>query len=206
VTDPRDRAIEAAAREMTAGTPGADLRARIVARIERDGRRRRSGTRWIAPMAAAVLVLLVLAVIVPRRYEMLRRSAVHTVASHAAAPSSTAALASGGAVQATAAAGIGESEQRIDRPAESGRDQQGYGDRYGEERRSAGIRDNSAPRTGRESPSSAVAALAPAPLTVPGIGVAPLDTADPIQLEQMTVPSIDVAPLAIDEPPETRRQ
>jgi hypothetical protein len=58
----------------------------------------------------------------------------------------------------------------------------------------------------RLEPASSVAALAPPPLTVDPIAVAPLDAAVPIRVPEIVVPPIEVAPLALDERSDTRRE
>ena len=63
-----DDAIDAAARGLTAGAPGADMRARVLARIDAAATRRtRRAIVWMIP--AAVAILLVVAVALSRRAE-----------------------------------------------------------------------------------------------------------------------------------------
>ncbi|HZR22304.1 MAG TPA: hypothetical protein VFA59_01875 [Vicinamibacterales bacterium] len=69
-----DRAIDDAAREMTAGGPGGDFRARVIARIENAPRRR--WTRAIPAVAAAAAVAIVATVTSHRSAVISHRSAV----------------------------------------------------------------------------------------------------------------------------------
>ena len=54
--------------------------------------------------------------------------------------------------------------------------------------------------TAIEPAASAVAALAPPPLSVDSLAVAPLDAPDSIHLEELPVPSIDIPALPAADP------
>ena len=53
-----DRVIDDVAREMTVGAPRGDVRAHVLARIDRDRRARLTASNWLLSLAAAAVVLL----------------------------------------------------------------------------------------------------------------------------------------------------
>jgi hypothetical protein len=161
-----DDAIDAVAREMTTGSPGAAMRARVLARIDAASERKsRQRILWMIP--AAVAILLVVAVGLSRRAD--RRTAV---AANQTAPQVTA------------------PEPRT--PKIEPRVEQVHADAK------TSRRMMKAPRE-RDRSTSLVASLAPPPLTVDPLGVAPMEEVRSIALSEMTVAAIEVPPLAVED-------
>jgi hypothetical protein len=177
MTDRIDRAIDAAADAMTAGLPGSDLRARIVARIEAGDGRRRVRPLWLVPIAAAAIAVFALAIVLPRHQRAASGPRADSAAIDIALAAPSVRIAPAGGDR-TASAVPGAVARR---PPSEGRRE-------------------------KTMPPSAVAALAPPTLAVDRLAIAPIGRAAPIQVPEMTIPSIDVAPLDLDERPETRRQ
>ncbi|HEY2907499.1 MAG TPA: hypothetical protein VGJ29_16475 [Vicinamibacterales bacterium] len=162
-----DDAIDAVAREITTGAPGADMRARVLARIDAAAARKtRRGIVWMVP--AAVAILLVVAVGVSRR-------AGHPTL---VPPNQTAQQTTPQEPRAT------KIEPRVEQV-------------HADAKTSRRVK---APLEGEHS-TSVVVSLAPAPLTVQQLGVAPMESVRSIELSEMTVPPIEVAPLATDDRP-----
>jgi len=175
--DAVDRAVDAVARELTAGEPGSDLRTRVMRRIETSPRESR--LVWRVAVPAAALAAVAMAVLVaPRGWTR-----------------------GGGATRARVANTVPMRMPETMRPAASG------GLRTGGEPLEIATARGAVPRTrgtakatAIEPDASAVAALAPPRLSVDSLAVAPLEAPDSIHLEELPFPSIDVPALPAADP------
>jgi hypothetical protein len=193
---PIDAAIDDAARQMTAGAPGGDFRARVLARLgEREpfsGSRRIAWT--LAPIAAAIIIVLLVAGRFGGRGD--RR-----IDNSTTSPQSTRNVQPQPQRQPPAEVSAAQSQTRQTSTSVRLKPDTTY-TRDGI-RRTAG---------GRRAPSVAPAeadALVPPPLDVESIRLAALPAADSIGVAPLeTIEPIDVAPLAapeIDEPQRRER-
>ncbi len=162
-----DDAVDAVAREMTTGAPGADMRARVLARIDAAAARKtRRGIVWMVPAAVAVLLAVLIGV---------SRRADHPTA----VPPNQ--IAQQTTPQEPRAPKIEPHVEQVHVEAKTSR------------------RMTAAPA--REHSTSVVASLAPPPLTVDPLGVAPMEAMRSIALSEMNVSPIEVAPLPTDDRP-----
>src|SRR5262245_39824626 len=168
-----DRAIDRAARELTAGEPNASFRTRVMDRI---GERSTWRSPWVwAPIAAAAVVAIA---VMPRGPQ--RAEPPVLLASHSTSLAlSVCGLEPTLAREALVAPVSGNVPGVVPRDA--------------------------APRVRRpRSADSAVAALAPDPLSTPSLAVDPIGPADSIRVTELeTITTITVAP--IGEPQGERR-
>jgi hypothetical protein len=166
-----DAAIDQVARELTAGSPSADVRARVLARIDASrahARMWRLG--WVAPVAVAALLLV--AVAIWRKGDVSRPGT--------APPAQTTAAQTEPALE--------PSTPGLEHPTEESRTN-----------RRSNVKRTVNPGPG--TAASAVAALAPPPLAIDPLRVGTMPAIGSIELSEMTVPSIDVAPLTLDDRP-----
>jgi len=184
-----DAAIDEAARQMTAGAPGGDFKARVLARLDQ---REPVSDRWrlgwmLAPIAAALIISFI---VVGRFVGSRDRGSDHP----AAQPQSTQTVRQ--QPQPTTAASAAQSQTR--QTPTSVRLKPDTTDATDGSRRSRG--GSRAPRVAR----SDVDALAPDALDVESIRLAPLAQAASIRVAPLdTIDPIAVAPLAtldIDDP------
>jgi hypothetical protein len=164
-----DAAIDRVARELTEGASDANIKARVLARVEAAASPEK--TRyfgWTAPVVVAVLLLLAFAV--------WRRADIAPAPTVTTPPQQTA--------RATSEPNADHGAVNPPTPEESARTPRTS-------------RTPRTPRTLR--PPSVVATLAPPPLTVDPLGVEPMEAMRSIQLSEMTVPAIDIPPLPSDK-------
>jgi hypothetical protein len=190
---PIDAAIDEAARQMTAGAPGGDLKARVLARIgERESFSAARRLAWMAPIAAAIILVLAIA------GRFVDRSGRRTTIP-ATQPQSMQTVRQP-PQPATAAAAAQSQTRQTPTPVRL-------------HPNITDATDGSRPRPGgRRAPRvapSEVDALVPAPLNVESIRLAALPPADSIGVTPLeTIEPIDVAPLVapeIDEPQRRER-
>src|SRR5262245_35685063 len=174
-----DRVIDEVARELTTGEPGHAFRARVLARIESgDTVRRTWRAAWIfAPLAAAAAIAIAVAIV--------SRSAGDR-----------------GIDRRPGLFGPGAQAVRL-KPDTTGADPEPR-------------TENSEPRTGNREPTTAtpeprtptpdaprpseVASIAPPPIIVESIELAPIAGGDSLQLPQLAAPpSLEIAPLEIEK-------
>jgi hypothetical protein len=166
-----DRAIDDVARELTAGEPATAFRARVMARLERGGSRRRWPAWLMTPLPIAAMILIALAA--AWSYRSPERLALHPGETRALHPGETLALRP---VEKTAI----RPGEKILQPAAARLARPTSPD----------------PARARITTRSDVAALAPTPLGVPSIALARIDRGESIQLQQLEpIAPIDVAPL-----------
>jgi len=167
-TNDVDRAIDEIARELTAGEPGAAFRTRVLARIASGARaQRRWRAAWMAaPLSAAALIAVAVATTWYRSPSLRQAQG---------APS--------------ASSGERLALQRPEEPRTANPEPR-------TQHREPGTRTlNPEPRT-LNPVASAVAALAPAPMSIDSIALAPIAAADSLKLQQLEPPpSLAVAPL-----------
>jgi hypothetical protein len=178
-----DPAIDAAARQMTDGVPGADLKARVLARIgERESSSRGWRLAWIlSPAAVAAIILLI---VIGRSFY----GRDHQVESPAPQPPVTAAVKQ---QPASTTASVRPDTTPVTRVRS--KPDAGYG--------------LDANRTRTQSTPSEIAALVPAPLDVESIRVSALPPADSIRVAPLeAIEPIDVEPLAAPEIDDTQRR
>lgn len=174
-TNDFDRVIDEIARELTAGEPGAAFRRRVLARIASGARaRRRWRAAWMAaPLAAAALIAVAVAATLYRSPALQQ-------------------------AQGTPSASSGErlALQRPEEPRTANPEPRTTNSEPGTQHRAPGTRTlNPEPRT-LNPVASAVAALAPTPVSIDSIALAPIAAADSLELQQLEPPpSLAVAPL-----------
>jgi hypothetical protein len=170
-----DAAIDQVARELTAGSPSADVRAQVLARIDASGahaRMRRLG--WVAPVAVAALLLV--AVAIWRKGDVSRPGTPPPAQTTAAQ------------TEPAREEHVEPSTPGLEHPTEEPRTN-----------RRSNVKRTVNPGPG--TAASAVAALAPPPLAIDPLRVGAMPAIGSIELSEMTVPSIDVAPLTLDDRP-----
>jgi hypothetical protein len=174
MADHIDRAIDEEAHALTAGEPDAAFRARIVARLDQDGPARRAW--WIvAPLAAAATIAIAVTM-----WSMRDRTTP-------AAPN-----------PAMARRETPAPQPRPPRVDTSAAPQRTTANAARAERTAPprGARDRAANVMAGPIEASAVTELAPPPLDVPSIAVAPIDRGPSLQLDQLAaIAPIAVAPL-----------
>jgi len=171
--DRLDSVIDAVTREMTAGTPGAEFRARVLARI----REPQSLWRWrwvLLPPAATAIVLLAVALYDGRP--------IHRDAAPAAARPGTRQPGSVPVESTTVAIGSSATEAP---PAHATHRDAGT---------SAGGR-GTAPGLRPTASSSELDELAPPPIAVDSIAVDRLATPEPLTVQHLEISSIALAPI-----------
>jgi hypothetical protein len=175
MADHIDRAIDEEAHALTAGEPDAAFRARIVARLDQDGPARRAW--WIvAPLAAAATIAIAVTM-----WSMRDRTTP-------AAPNPAVARRETPAPQPR--------PPRVDTPAAPERTTAANAARAERTAPPRAARNRGASVTAGPSEASVVAELAPPPLDVPSIAVAPIDRGPSLQLDQLAaIAPIAVAPL-----------
>jgi hypothetical protein len=178
-----DRAIDEVARQLTAGEPGGAFRARVMARIERGESRRVWSTRLMAPMPVAALLLI--ALVAMWSYRAYRSPAASPELTQTASEPRGEVLR--GALQPATA-------RRVEAPVQ-------LAPSVPPSRSPAALPSSARPMRARPMQPSEVGALAPPPLDMPSIALAPIDRGDSIRLEQLEpIAPIDLAPLAVEPP------
>jgi hypothetical protein len=161
-----DRTIDDVAREMTAGDAAANLRARVLARIDHVDDRRQA-----RPMVVAVAAALMVVVIGAAAVMILRTRITETTATKTTTTETTPPIV---ATTTTTPANAGQPTPRVPRPV---------------------TRPHRRPRAVDTTPSD-VAALAPPPLDVESIALGALEPPPSIEVEQLeTIAPIAIAPL-----------
>jgi hypothetical protein len=170
-----DRTIDEVAREMTAGEPAGDFRARVLARTE--ARRQYPLRTWQQRMSAAAAVALIVAVVAGVMAVMLLRG--QKTGDQARSPERTAPQEA-------------PSAPRIDGGPERAAQQQKAASPQRAPRHQADT-----PRRDVATQMDEVAALAPPRLDVESIALGELDPPPSIEIERLeTIASIAIAPLA----------
>jgi hypothetical protein len=175
--DDTDRTIDDVARRLTAGEPDAAFRVRVLARIEAGEARRAWRLRWaLAPASIAAAIGIAITWAAVRE--------------HRSAP----------IVGAPRAAGQARVLLKPDAPAV------GTPVRLVPDTRSEGPVRWKPDRTDARTPASEIDALAPPPIDVPSIALAPIDRGVSIQLRELApIAPLEVAPLADPNPNENPR-
>jgi hypothetical protein len=175
MADHIDRAIDDAARALTAGEPGAAFRARIVARLEDGGPSRRAW--WIgAPIAAAAAIAIVVALVSGRGQTS------PAAVKPAVAP-----------VETASAPRMQRAAPRVDTSPSLEQTTAANAGAKGPPRRER-VHERGA--ASDASNTSAVTQLAPSPLDIPSIVVEPIEGGPTLQLDQLEpIAPIAVAPL-----------
>src|SRR4051794_5398372 len=195
-----DHAIDDTARALSAGEPDAAFRARIVARLEEGGRSHRAW--WIgAPIAAAALIAIALVFFSAR--ERTSPGEVRPDVARGEAPAAPRTQTSTPAVDAsTSPERAAEQTPRQTRLRTRAANAASVKESTP---RGEGIRERRAAEdAGGPSP---VTQLAPPPLEVPSIAVAPIDGGPSLQLDQLApIAPIAVAPLENETAREPQNQ
>jgi len=212
--DDLERAIDDAAREMTAGEPSSAFTAHVLARIERGESVRRSRrAAWIlAPLAAAALLVVALTMLISHRRspESLPPSLAERATVDAPKPPAEVGALHRGDQQL--APGAQTPEPRTENPEPRTENREPRTRTLNPEpppslaldvrelrwtRRSAvGAKAGRTLNPSSGASPSDVAAMAPARMRVESIGLAPIDSGDSLQLPQLQIPpSLDIAPL-----------
>jgi hypothetical protein len=186
--EPLDRLIDDVAKQLTAGQPSSDFRARVIARLDRPPRRA-WWTSWIAiPVGAMAVTMIALAVARPFKGR------------DRGAESSTPRQSSQAVKKETAPAAPTPDTTTVRLPPSSangfggtGKPDTTYeGSRQGTRVAAAGHRQD--PSSGA---AAAVAALAPPPLAVPPLGIEAIGI-DALPTDSIAVPQLDaIAPIGI---------